>query len=273
MVCRNEGRGIAARDAIRAEVGSTEKVNMLRCDVSSQRDIFKLVTDFQKANTPLHVLVNNAGCMIHERRATDEGVETNYATNAVGVYALTTGLTPVLRRSARESSAPSRVISVASAGMLTEKLELEDPEMRKGKFDGTRQYARNKRTQVALMERMGKSEEERSRSDENDGEILFISQHPGWCDTAAVKVALPGFYDSLKARLRSPWEGADTVVWLATCHANLLKQGSFYFDRHEVPKHVSFNKVTGTLFSEIQAEAMESRLKETYEKAVGSGNE
>lgn len=268
MVCRNEVRGLAARDLIRAEIEgeSEKKVNLTVCDVSNQRDIQKLVTDFTKSNTPLHVLVNNAGCMVHTRMETSEGIETSYATNAVGVYALTSGLTPVLRKTSLESNSPSRVICVASAGMLTEKIELDDPEMHNGTFDGTRQYAKNKRTQVALIELFGKREESENRE---NGKIIFLSQHPGWSDTAALKVALPGFYDSLKAKLRSPWEGADTVVWLATCKAELINQGGFYFDRKEVAKHVSFNALTGTTYSDKQVLEMESRLKETCDKAIG----
>jgi dehydrogenase/reductase SDR family protein 12 len=102
--------------------------------------------------------------------------------------------------------------------MLTEKLELDDPEMRKvPKFDGTRQYAKNKRFQVAMCEAWTKREEASARHDDKEKEVAvaFFSHHPGWSDTAAVRAALPGFYDTLKGRLRSPLEGADTVIWLA----------------------------------------------------------
>ena len=282
MVCRDEGRGLAARDKIRDEIKSlrketpqtteknTETVNLAVCDVSSQRAVKELVANFFKSGLPLHVLVNNAGCMSHHFAETKEGTEVNYATNAVAVWGLTNGLTPVLRRSAIESKSPSRVICVASAGMLTEKIELQDPEMRKppqNKFDGTRQYARNKRAQVVLMELLATREKERARESKKNEEILFVSQHPGWTDTDAVKVALPGFYDSLKSRLRSPWEGADTVVWLATVSHEKIQSGGFYFDRKEVPKHVSFNSLTGTLYTPNDASAMERHLQQTHEKA------
>ena len=154
--------------------------------------------------------------------------------------------------------------------MLTEKLELDDPEMRKvPKFDGTRQYAKNKRFQVAMCEAWTKREQASARRDDKEKEVAvaFFSQHPGWSDTDAVRAALPGFYDTLRGRLRSPREGADTVIWLATVdHENAnapkpcLESGGFYFDRARVAKHVGATFFTGTRYSRDDVEKMERLL-------------
>ena len=299
MVCRDEKRGTDARDAIRAEIrrasaanensasASAETVHLRICDVSSQKQIRDLVRSYVASGNPLHVLINNAGCMVHERTVTNEGLETNFATNAVGVYALTEGLLPSLRESARmrpskknengESTiSPSRVICVSSAGMLTEKLEVDDPEMKlPRRFDGTKQYAKNKRMQVALCELWSRREKEIGKeiaAEENfhSEKVVFIAQHPGWSDTAAVKVALPGFYDSLKSRLRSALEGADTVIWLAAVGAEQLRSGAFYFDRKEVQKHVSENFLLGTAYDDARVLEMEKKIKDALERALGS---
>ena len=191
MVCRDRQRGTDARDAIRAELramsdgvngdgtesnvpkknamsaadDASARVSLRVCDVSSQRAVRDLVAAYVDSGNPLHVLVNNAGCMVHERRETEEGLEVNFATNAVGTHALTEGLLPTLRASGVAAREPSRVICVSSAGMLTEKLELDDPEMRVGKFDGTRQYAKNKRMQVAMCEAWTEREEASARDE------------------------------------------------------------------------------------------------------------
>ena len=299
MVCRDRQRGTDARDAIRAELramsdgvngdgtesnvpkknamsaadDASARVSLRVCDVSSQRAVRDLVAAYVDSGNPLHVLVNNAGCMVHERRETEEGLEVNFATNAVGTHALTEGLLPTLRASGVAAREPSRVICVSSAGMLTEKLELDDPEMRVGKFDGTRQYAKNKRMQVAMCEAWTEREEASAR-DENkkkDVAVAFFSQHPGWSDTDAVRAALPGFYDTLRGRLRSPREGADTVIWLAAVdHENAnknaakkkprLESGGFYFDRARVAKHVGATFFTGTRYSRDDVEKMERLL-------------
>lgn len=48
------------------------------------------------------------------RVVTSEGLDGALATNLLGFYRLTTGLTPLLK-----ASAPSRVVNVVSAGMFT----------------------------------------------------------------------------------------------------------------------------------------------------------
>ena len=40
--------------------------------------------------------------------------------------------------------------------------------------------------------------------------------HPGWADTPGLKSSLPRFYGATKRLLRTPQEGADTIVWLGT---------------------------------------------------------
>ena len=296
MVCRDHQRGADARDAIRAELkarisGSApeevtgakhhdenadendfslkkkdvdSRVSLRVCDVSSQRAVRDLVAAYVASGAPLHVLVNNAGCMAHARAETDEGLEVNFATNALGAFSLTEGFLPTMRASAAKAGEPSRVICVSSAGMLTERLELEDPEMRRGTFDGTRQYAKNKRAQVAMCEAWAERESEN---------VTFFSQHPGWSDTAAVRGALPGFYESLKGRLRSPREGADTVIWLAAVDASseagsTLRSGGFYFDRAPAAKHVSANALTGTRYSPEDVAEMERALRAARDKAL-----
>ena len=303
MVCRDRQRGTDARDAIRAEIRAmsvgprsnvlekntksaaddddshSARVSLRVCDVSSQRAVRDLVTAYVESGNPLHVLVNNAGCMVHDFRETDEGLEVNFATNAVGPFALTEGLLPTLRRSGIAANEPSRVICVSSAGMLTEKLELDDPEMRKvPKFDGTRQYAKNKRFQVAMCEAWTKREQASARHDDKEVAVAFYSHHPGWSDTDAVRSALPGFYDTLKGRLRSPLEGADTVIWLAAVdqtNANAtktktkaLESGGFYFDRRNVAKHVGATFFATTRYSPDDVEKMERLLVAARDAAL-----
>ena len=58
--------------------------------------------------------------------------------------------------------------------------------------------------------------------------------HPGWADTPAVRTSLPRFHAVTKGILRSPDEGADTVVWLAASAAAGGRSGLFWFDRSPV---------------------------------------
>jgi NAD(P)-dependent dehydrogenase (short-subunit alcohol dehydrogenase family) len=90
-------------------------------------------------------------------------------------------------------------------------------------------YAETKRAQVVLSELW--AEELRGSP------IAVNAMHPGWADTPAVKSSLPRFHRITRNILRTPAEGADTVVWLAAC-PSLRSTGRFFFDREERRTHL-----------------------------------
>jgi hypothetical protein len=65
----------------------------------------------------------------------------------------------------------------------------------------------------------------------SDAGIVVHSMHPGWADTPSVRDSLPRFWSLMQSRLRTPEQGADTVVWLATARAAADSSGKFWFDR------------------------------------------
>ena len=104
--------------------------------------------------------------------------------------------------------------------MYTEKLETDDIYMEKGEFDGTSQYARNKRQQLCMLEEFAKKHSDKG---------MFLSMHPGWVDTASTKEAMPNFYEKLKDDLKQAPEGADTINYLAIAPRHELQTGEFYY--------------------------------------------
>lgn len=248
MVCRNEARGQEAVERVRNATGNGN-VHLLKCDVSSLEDIKSLADEYIASGRPLHVLVNNAGVMVHEDKNSVDGLELNFATNTLGSYALTRALEPALRR-----SAPSRVIFVSSGGALTEKLEVDDLEGAKirGSDKGTVQYARDKRRQIAVAERLA-----RDWGAQGAG-IRCFSMHPGWTETEGVKTSIPGFYSAFKDRLRTLPQGADTIVWLACLKdATQLEDGGFYLDRQPQAKHLP---LAGTKYAEHDVDRLMQKL-------------
>jgi dehydrogenase/reductase SDR family protein 12 len=141
--------------------------------MSSMKDIRQLADYFLKNEKMLNILVNNAGTMINKRELTSEGIEKNFATNTLGTYYLTKLMIPLLKL-----SNPAKVITVSSGGMLTEPLKLKDL-MAEHDFDGTKQYAINKRHQVALTEYWTKCYTPHG--------VHFYTMHPGWADTDGVR--------------------------------------------------------------------------------------
>ena len=118
------------------------------------------------------------------------------------------------------------------------------------KFDGTTQYARNKRQQVCMMEEFAKTYKEKG---------LFLSMHPGWVDTNAVRVSMPDFYESMKDKLKTAEEGADTINYLVAEEKGKLVNGGFYFDRGATSKHLM---ISGTSYNNKEAQQMMEKLQE-----------
>lgn len=68
--------------------------------------------------------------------------------------------------------------------------------------------------------------------------IVVQSMHPGWADTPGLVRSLPTFRRIVGPLLRTPADGADTLVWLAVDEGAPLKEtGLFWHDRRPRPLH------------------------------------
>jgi retinol dehydrogenase-14 len=134
MVCRDPGRGEAARAAIARETGC--EPDLLLADLSLQKSIRTLADDFRRRYARLDVLINNAAAFdaaLAKRTLTPEGFETIFATNHLGPFLLTTLLLDPLR-----ASAPSRILNVSSEGLrVFPNLRIEPDNL-----NGERRYSR-----------------------------------------------------------------------------------------------------------------------------------
>ncbi|XP_012718640.2 DHRS-12_like_SDR_c-like domain-containing protein isoform X1 [Fundulus heteroclitus] len=223
MVCRNKDKAEEARADIVKETGNKEiYVHIL--DLSETKKVWEFAEGFKKKFKALNVLINNAGSIMSQRDVNAEGLEKSFAVNVLGVYILTKSLIPLL-----EKSTDPRVITVSSGGMLVQKLRIGNLQSERGRYDGTMVYAQHKRQQVVMTEQLAKTHTN----------IHFSVMHPGWVDTPAVANAMPDFHRSMKDSLRTPEQGADTVVWLAISEAATKNpSGHFYQDRKVVSAHL-----------------------------------
>jgi len=134
---------------------------------------------------------------------------------AFGPHVLTHELQPLLE------AVHGRVVWVASGGMYTQRLHVDDLQYREGPYKGAAAYARAKRAQVDLAAAWA----------EQVPAISSWSMHPGWADTPGVEASLPGFRKVMGPLLRSPDQGADTIVWLLASREPLIHRGALWFDR------------------------------------------
>ncbi len=224
LAARSRERGEGARARI-AESSGNGDVHVGICDLSeleSVRQFSKLITE--KASR-LDVLVNNAGVLSDRRVLSADGIELTLATNVVGPFLLTNLLMPLL-----EKSAPARIINVSSGGMYTQRIKVDDLQSEYGVYDGPKVYARTKRAQVILTELWAQRLA--------DTGVVVHAMHPGWADTPGVRSSLPRFHSATRPLLRTPAEGADTIVWLGAAAEPGRSSGQFWHDRRRRPTHL-----------------------------------
>jgi len=224
LVGRDPDKAEATRQEIVAMTGN-DNVAVALADLSQLSDVRKLALKLLKDEPRIHVLVNNAGVLLNQRRTTAEGNETTLATNLLAPFLLTQMLLPRLRE-----SAPSRIINVSSGGMYATGLALDDLQYEKGTYDGSRAYARTKRALVVLTEIWAEQLK--------DSGVVVHAMHPGWADTPGVAGSLPGFHTITRRLLRTAEQGADTVTWLAAAPEAAKVSGVFWLDREPHTTHV-----------------------------------
>jgi len=251
IACRSPDRGQKAlEEIISKSQSSQENVKLHILDVSKSDTVHTFVSDFTKQlnGKKLYALVNNAGCMV-ERAENAFGYEINFATNTLGMYILTKGF--IEEKALGDGS---RVVTVTSGGMLSQPLELDDMQWKKAGFDATKAYAKHKRQQVVITDVWAKKYPS----------IQFLTTHPGWADTPALRGAMPDFHEKMKDKLRTAEEGADCIVHgVASKTADLGQNGSFYTDRKPASKHLT---LAFTQESSADAKRLEELLDEMYEK-------
>jgi NAD(P)-dependent dehydrogenase (short-subunit alcohol dehydrogenase family) len=255
---RSEQRGELARAQIVASSpGSDVRVGL--CDLSDLESVRQFAERLGGETGRLDVLVNNAGALTSERTLSVDGIELTFATNVLGPFLLTNLLLPLL-----EQSRPARIINVSSGGMYTQRIHLDDLQMAHEDFDGPTAYARTKRAQIILSELWA----ERLQ----DTGVVVHAMHPGWVDTPGLESSLPRFYALTKPLLRTPQEGADTIVWLGAAPEPAHSSGGFWHDRRERPTHrVPWTKQTSQDHKRLWAEC--ERLSGWHETPAPSGSD
>ncbi|MEX1280957.1 MAG: SDR family NAD(P)-dependent oxidoreductase [Acidimicrobiia bacterium] len=209
------GRNPAKLDALAERLPGDHDIEV--ADLTSLAETRALAGRLDAA--ALDVVVHNAGAMFAEHAYTDEGVERTLALNLVAPYLLTESL---LADGLRQDA---RVVFVSSGGMYGAGLSLRDQRTAEG-YRPAIAYARAKRGQVVLTEEWAAAREP-----------SFHAMHPGWADTPGVASSLPTFRTITRPFLRTPAEGADTILWLAADPDVPDRSGRFWLDRAQRPTH------------------------------------
>lgn len=218
-VARDAARGQAAVEEIRGETGNGD-VHLLTGDLSSQADVRRLAAEFRQKYDRLHVLVNNAGAVLAERKVTADGVEATFATNHLGYFLLTDLLLDVIK-----ASAPARIVSVASELHRSAKLDFDDLQYERRPYGSMEVYGASKLANVLWSAELARRLEGTgvTANSLHPGVIAsnFGQTGPGWM-RFGLKLVRPFLITSEK--------GAETSLYLATS-PEVEKVTGKYFDK------------------------------------------
>ncbi len=226
LLGRDQGRLDAAVADVRRDLesaGGRPDADLVTsvCDVSDLDAVRVYAAKLSARVDSVHGLVHVAGVLPPQRLESAQGHELVYATHVLGPFLLTHLLRPLLR-----ADGDARVVWVSSGGMYTRTLDASDPESTEREWSGTDAYARTKRMQVALARLWA----ERMRTDH----VAVHAMHPGWAATPGVTASLPRFAKVAGPILRTPAQGADTIVWLTAAQPASVAagcSGAFWSDR------------------------------------------
>jgi NAD(P)-dependent dehydrogenase (short-subunit alcohol dehydrogenase family) len=135
-----------------ADAAGTDRLAYV-ADLSSLSEVRRLAEEVRSDHEQLHVLVNNAGIALssRDRQLSADGYELTFAVNYLSHFLLTRLLLHLL-----ESSAPARIVNVASIGQAP--IDFDDLMLERG-YEPFRAYAQSKLAQIMytfeLAERLG----------------------------------------------------------------------------------------------------------------------
>jgi NAD(P)-dependent dehydrogenase (short-subunit alcohol dehydrogenase family) len=202
MLCRSKERGEVAQKEIK-ELTGNNNVDLLLCDLSSQKEIRNFVTEFKSKYQNLHVLLNNAGVMLSKKYLSEDGFEMNFAVNHLAPFLLTNLLLETLKK-----SAPSRIINVGSAAHRMGKIDFEDLQSENKKGRLMRLYGNSKLAMILVSYEL---------SNKLEGSNVTVNVlHPGLVNTNLGRDRSSTSKGFAGKFFKSPEIGAETSIYLAS---------------------------------------------------------
>jgi len=205
-----------------AEIGKRLGCEYYACDYARLGDVRELAATLAEKHPGIDVLANNAGGVFSPRRVTGDGYEETFQVNHLAGLLLTEELLPSLR------AGEGTIIFTSSMAAFQGSIDLTDLGKEKG-WTSFGAYGAGKLANIVTAKAL-------QRRYAPDG-FNTVSFHPGVVATsfgsgAGLFVKL--FYGSWlgKRLMRTPEQGADTLVWLATTKPGVdWRPGGYYTER------------------------------------------
>lgn len=241
IVVRDEGRGQATLDEIKAQTGN-DQIDLFLAELGSQQSIRALAEEIKGRYDRLHVLVNNAGG-VFPRSETVDGIERTFALNHLAYFLLTDLLLDLIK-----SSAPARIINVSSGAHTGGKINFDDLQGQR-KYTSFRAYSQSKLANVLFTYEL-------ARRLRGTG-VTVNALHPGVVATKfGTEVGPARFALGIVRRfLRTPERGAETSIYLASSPEVEGVTGQYFYDCKPVRSSaVSYDSQTAARLWQVSAD-------------------
>jgi NAD(P)-dependent dehydrogenase (short-subunit alcohol dehydrogenase family) len=205
IVGRDSQKCIQTTDEIR-NASNNPEIDYIVADLSSQKDIRRMVAEFREKYQRLDVLVNNVGAAFIQRQLSVDGIEKTFALNHLSYFLITNLLLDMLIL-----SAPARIVNVSSGSHFGKRLDFDNLQLHKG-YKSPEAYSRAKLANILFTYEL-------DRRLKGSG-VTTTAMNPGrvatkiWKDVGSVIGPLMTWFMARTAQ--SPEEGAQGVIFLAS---------------------------------------------------------
>jgi NAD(P)-dependent dehydrogenase (short-subunit alcohol dehydrogenase family) len=229
VTSRSSDRAEQTVRAVEEQAGASIAADLV--DLSDLESVRQFATRYNSKHDHIDVLINNAGNVFASRRETVDDNELTFGTNHLGPFLLTSLLSASLG-----GNEPSRVINTSSVAHANAKqgIFFDDLRWRDRRYKMMDVYGHSKLANILHA---------RGINSRSGPEVQAYAFHPG-----LVSTSFGGRGGSVVVRavtrfgtpwMRTPQEGADTLIWLAS-EPDIDSSDGIYFSDRRVEKTTRF---------------------------------
>ena len=223
------GRNKEKTEKVLAELqaaSGNQKLDILLGDLSRPADVRRAAEAFKAKHDRLDVLANNAGATFRSPVMGPHGVELTFALNHLAYFQLTTSLLDLIRK-----TPDARVVSTSSSMQARGRLDLEKtPTSLEGSGPGA--YATSKLANILFTKELQRRLSGTTATANCFEPGMVRTQFGGFGSDQGFLLNI--VYALAKPFSKSPEQGADSLIWLATSPEAASLRGEYVSKRRPV---------------------------------------
>ncbi|KAK5644185.1 hypothetical protein RI129_008030 [Pyrocoelia pectoralis] len=233
--CRNVKSGQELCETYRAMGIKTGSVDVYQVDLNSLSSVRSFAKNIKEKYSKINILINNAGIMFGPHKLTEDGYESQFATNYLGHFLLTHLLLPEVIRAGDDDRRYSRIINVSSCAHKIGEINFDDINAKK-LYIPSQAYAQSKLAQILFSNYLN------TLMKDSNKRVGVYSVHPGVVDTDLFK---EWYLDHLMSRyirrlfFKSPEAGSISIIYACFSHKLEVGTGTYISNSQITPMSVS----------------------------------